>query len=236
MFEVNPDFKVTKVQLQDDDNFILILDDFLLRPEDVVEFSKHRAYFDPVGADGTFYPGVRDLMPAPYARALLAAVQPIVADEYFSGQELNSMDPVCKLSLITLKPEQLADEQRVPHVDSVSENEFAIVHYLCDESHGGTSLYRYKPTGQVKITSNFIPMMREMVGEAKARPEEHCGYLSGDTSIFQRIGQVKAKFNRMVLYKSNLLHCADIESLLSCQKNPETGRLSVASFMYFEKK
>lgn len=203
-------------------------------PHEVVDFASNTAYFDPVGSDQTFYPGVRDVMPGPYGRALLDWVQPLISKEYFDGAALQSRPPICKLSLVTLQPEQLRAEQKIPHVDSANENDFAFVHYFCDQSHGGTSLYRYKPTGQVKIASDHVRVLSEMAEAAKNTEDEHSGYLAGDTSLFERVGRVSAKFNRLVFYKSNLLHSADIESKKSVNKDVLSGRLSVASFLYFE--
>lgn len=233
-FEINQNAHVTKVQLADDDNFIVIIDDFLVNPDEVVNFARHTAYFEPVGSDGTYYPGVRDNMPAPYGRALREALLPIISDYYYDGGGRACVDLVCKLSIVTLQSEQLIDEQKIPHIDSSDENAYAMVHYLCDESHGGTSLYRYKPTGEVKIANDPVNAMKNMTRAAKELADEHGAYLNGDTSLFERVGGVSAKFNRLVLYKSNLLHCADIQSEKSCQKDISVGRLSVASFMFFE--
>ena len=234
MFKVNPHCVVSKVNIKGDSNFFYVVDDFLIDPQDVIAFAKQTAYFDPVGTDQTFYPGVRDKMPAPYGRNLVEWFKPIVSELYFSSAEVKSYSPLCKLSLVTLKPDELNDQQKIPHIDSASENEFAFVHYLCDATHGGTSLYRYKPTGAVKISTSAAQLTHEMCQAAKATPEEHGGYLNGDTSLFERVAQVEAKFNRLVFYKSNLLHCADINSGHSYNKSVETGRLSVASFLYFE--
>lgn len=232
-FEVNQNPHITKVQLADDDNFIIIIDDLLVNPEEVINFASHTAYFEPVGSDGTYYPGVRDNMPAPYGRSLREVLLPIISEYYYGGVERACVDLVCKLSVVTLQPDQLMAEQKIPHIDSSDENAYAMVHYFCDESHGGTSLYRYKPTGEVKITNDPINTMKSMTAAAKESFDEHDAYLNGDTSLFERVGCVSAKFNRLVLYKSNLLHCADIESERSCQQNVLAGRLSVASFIFF---
>ena len=63
---------------------------------------------------------------------------------------------------------------------------------------------------------------------------EHSGYMDGDTSLFERVAKIEAKVNRLVLYKSNLLHCANIPTSKSHKKDVRDGRLTIASFMYFE--
>jgi hypothetical protein len=232
-FAINPDHTITKTEFDKGKHFVLVIDDLLQNPEEVVHFAKHSAYFNPVGADGSCYPGIRDVMPAPYARALMSVIQPLVAKHYFCNAALDTITPMTKLSLVTLKPEQLRDSQRVPHVDCDSNNEFALLHYFCSEIHGGTSLYRYKPSGQVQVENDYVSTMKQITATAMKRPDEHQGYLNGDTSVFERAIQVKAKFNRLVLFKGNLLHCADINSTQSYSDNISEARLSIASFMYF---
>lgn len=233
-FEVNPYCKVEKILLDDGENFVIVVDDFLLNPEEVVKFASTMAYFDPVGTDQTYYPGVRDLMPAPYGRALQKWIEPMVSEEYFFNKPLKSPEPVCKLSLVTLAAEDLVAAQKIPHVDSACEYDFAFVHYFCEKPFGGTSLYRYKPTGGISVKDNHLVSLREMSAAAAATGKEHSGYISGDTSLFERVAKVEAKFNRLVFYKSNLLHSADIPENQPHPKDVLSGRLTVASFMYFE--
>ena len=229
LFEVNPNCTIEKIHLKDESHFVLVLDDFLLQPEEVLHFAEHRAYFNPVGSDGSYYPGERDLMPAPYGRELLKFLTPIIAKEYFSGAQLNTVSPLTKLSKITLMPDKLNALQRIPHVDSHSQNEFALVHYFCQPKHGGTSMYRHIPSGTVQVTKNSPEFMRAIAKEAE-ESDGHQGYLNGHTSLFEQVASVEAKFNRLILFKGNLLHCANINSQFSVKEE----RLSVASFMYFE--
>lgn len=225
-FEVNPDCTINKICVKNEPYFVLVIDDFLLRPDEVLHFAEHSAYFNP---DGSYYPGERDLMPPLYGKELLNLLTPVISAEYFSGARLNAVKPLTKLSKVTLMPDQLRVNQRIPHVDSHSENMFATVHYLCQSQHGGTSLYRHKPSGKIKITENSPAFMKTIAEEAQSRAD-HKGYLNGDTSLFERVATVEAKFNRLTLFKGNLLHCADINPKFSVKEE----RLSIASFMFFE--
>ncbi len=58
-------------------------------------------------------------------------------------------------------------------------------------------------------------------------------YINGDTELFQRIGQVPVKFNRCIVYRSNLLHSGDINPTLGLSANPREGRLTLNSFFRF---
>ena len=56
-------------------------------------------------------------------------------------------------------------------------------------------------------------------------------YMNGDTSLFQRIHQVAAKKNRLIIYPSNLLHSGDLAQTTALPANPQQGRLTISSFI-----
>ena len=49
--------------------------------------------------------------------------------------------------------------------------------------------------------------------------------------MFEVIGEVAPAFNRAVLYRSNLLHCAAIDTGRVLPADPAQGRLTIASFL-----
>ncbi|MFM9500592.1 DUF6445 family protein, partial [Streptomyces galilaeus] len=57
----------------------------------------------------------------------------------------------CLLSLIVCEPEKLLLEQKIPHIDSCNEMDFAFVHYLSSEEHGGTNFYKYVPNNIIQF-------------------------------------------------------------------------------------
>ena len=65
---LNPSHTVHTIKVADTDEQVYIIDDFLLNPQAVTDFAHQHAYFNPVVMDGTFYPGKREQMPAPYVR------------------------------------------------------------------------------------------------------------------------------------------------------------------------
>ena len=140
------------------------------------------------------------------------------------------------MSLTTLQPTQLSAAQRMPHVDAFDDKQYAAVHYLCGEPHGGTAIYRYRPRSLVRIRRDDRGVMDEMIENVRRHPAEHPGYLNGDTTLFKQELVVKARLNRLVLYPSNLLHCAMLSSPNSLDSDTSKGRLSVASFFRLEKK
>ena len=220
---LSPDLQVTKMEYDDGDIVVHVVDNFLANPEAINDYAKNNAYFGPVGGDHTAYPGIRDRLPKPYERVLANLIEQI----------FGVSDPLiyrCMLSLITLSPEQLATPQKLPHIDALGNDQYASVHYLSHAGHGGTTIYRYIPKNIVRITAANKDVIPEMIKRVGNSPEEHRGYLTTDTSLFKREVTIESKFNRVVMYPGNLLHCADLYSAQSYTNDIDSGRLSVASF------
>ena len=122
----------------------------------------------------------------------------------------------------------------MPHVDTFEEDQYAAVHYRCGAPHGGTAIYRYRPKNLVRLRSTDRHVVEEMLQGVRDYPQEHQGYLLGDTSLFKQEVLIEARFNRLILYPSNLLHCAQMSSPDSYDNNVSSGRLTVASFFRLE--
>jgi len=207
---------IQKTKINDND-VIYVIDNFLSEPEDIVSFACKTAYFNPPGKDGTLYPGIRDLMPRPYEACLQELLNDLFESEVYIHR--------CMLSLITIPDEELNEFQSLPHVDSLEDCQYASVHYLCDSQYGGTSIYKHIPSGDIKITPKNVQLMQDALSNNKQR-----GYLTNNNDLFKSVFSIEAKFNRIVIYPSNLLHCADINKSKSISADPKRGRLTVASF------
>lgn len=225
---VNLDAPIEFIDVPGTQEQVIIIDDFLIDPEPVLEFAHKHAYFHQVGADGTFYPGRREQMPAPYIRALESLLN---RDNYpFTcglGPQAVSR---AMLSLITLNADQLSDVQRMPHIDSSDNLAFASVHYLSQSPRGGTAIYRHKSSGTVQVTAQNQAVVHQMIADVKSNQAQHTGYISGDTDVFEVVVNIPEKFNRLVIYKSNLLHSAQLSHPNSTKDCARDGRLTVASF------
>jgi len=228
-FILNQAMNVEKIQHADPEISVFVIDDFLANPELLLDYAKNKAYFGKVGDDRTAYPGIRDRLPSSYECVMKKVVELVYGFP----------DPVihrCMMSLTTLKPTQLSTAQKMPHVDAFEDDQYAAVHYLCGEPHGGTSIYRYRPRNLVRIRPDDHDVMDEMIKNVRALPEEHSGYLNGSTSLYKQELIINARLNRLVLYPSNLLHCASLTSPDSLEGDVSKGRLSVASFFRLERK
>ena len=220
---LNPLLRVDKLVHEDPEIAVFVVEDFLENPERLLDYAREKAYFGNVGDDRTAYPGIRDRLPKPYERAMAEVVSLVYG---IQKPEIRR----CMLSLATLPPEELADGQKIPHVDAFADDRFAAVHFLCGKPHGGTAIYRYLPENLVRLRENRRGVVRKMIRNVARYPQEHQGYLKGDTRFYKQEVVVEAQFNRLVLYPSNLLHCAMLTSPKSLTSDVETGRLTVASF------
>lgn len=220
---LNPAANVERIVHEDPEISVYVVDDFLENPEELVEYAKSKAYFGKVGADRTAYPGIRDRLPSTYERALAEVIEQVLP-------EYRPIISRCMLSLTTLDAQQLHAAQKIPHVDTANDDQYASVHYLCDHPHGGTALYRYLPRNKVRIRNGDRSVVQEMIQAVHDHPEEHQGYLVGDTRFYKQELVVEAKFNRLVIYPGNLLHCALLTSPQSLTSDISYGRLTVASF------
>jgi len=220
---INQALHIEKLPHEDPEISVFQVDDFLANPETLMDFAFEHAYFGAVGNDRTAYPGIRDRLPKPYERVLSRLLELVYG-------ESSPIIHRCMLSLTTLTPDTLRLAQKMPHVDTFDDEQFAAVHYLCDPPHGGTAIYRYRPEGQVRLRAEQRHLLDTMLAGIKNSPDEHNGYLTGDTSLFKQELTVAARFNRLILYPSNLLHCAILNNSRSLSPNPHTGRLTVASF------
>jgi hypothetical protein len=222
-YRPNPAANVEKIAHQDPEICVYVVDDFMENPQELVDYAKSKAYFGKVGADRTAYPGIRDRLPSNYERALAEVMERVFP-------ECRPIISRCMLSLTTLDAGQLHAAQKIPHVDTASDDQYASVHYLCDQRHGGTALYRYLPRNTIRIRSGDGAVVQEMIQAVHDHPEEHQGYLIGNTQFYKQELVVEAKFNRLVIYPGNLLHCALLTSPESLNPDASRGRLTVASF------
>ena len=98
-----------------------------------MNFAHNIAYFNPMFSDNSFYPGIRDNMPQPYLRVLHAFFQNEILPKIDNKNYRESILHKSLLSLVSCKPANLIADQKVPHIDSCDERDYAFVHYLSPE-------------------------------------------------------------------------------------------------------
>ncbi len=213
-------------RIGDEGEPIVIIDDFAPAPARLVA----EASAAPLATLGAFYPGVR----APAGAAYCAEVGPLVAGaarRVFGFAETLAFDRAL-FSLTQTSPGELTLPQRLPHIDDVAPGKLAIVHYLCAEDWGGTRFFRHRSTGfEIIGPDRHRAYLDALAADLRRDGEPEPGYIDGPTTMFEPIAAVDARFNRAVIYRSSLLHCAAIDNRRDLPADPARGRLTIASFL-----
>ncbi|MCG7553343.1 DUF6445 family protein [Pseudoalteromonas sp. Of11M-6] len=228
--KLNPSLKISVLIVPNTDISVYVVDDFLLDTASVLNFAHKVAYYHPMFSDNSFYPGKRDHMPEPYMRLLASFFKDYMLPRISRTEYQSVTFHKCLLSLITCQPDALILDQKVPHIDSFDDRDFAFVHYLSTTNLGGTSIYRFIPENLVEFREKDKGVLSEMLIKAAESPHEHSGYLNETTSVFERVLKIEPKFNRLVIYQGNILHSANINCASGCNQDPKIGRLSISSF------
>lgn len=208
---------------------VLRLDGLMRDPQALVEHAAREAVFAPVyGPDGG-YPGLRAPAPLDYVESVVRALDPLVHRAFgLSGVRLARAE--CNYSLVTLGADMLAPSQRVPHIDTTYPLQFAFLHYLCAPELGGTALYRHRATGFEAITPERLERYeaaRAVEGEAPP------GYIAADTPHFEQTAAFDAAFDRLLVYRSRVLHSGLIARDAQLSSDPRRGRLTANIFLSY---
>jgi hypothetical protein len=204
---------------------VLVIDDALAEPAALVDAAAAATFAPAWGPEGG-YPGVRAPAPLDYVGQVSRALLPVMVDG-FGLPPCGLRRAECSFSLVTLPPERLHATQRAPHVDTTDPWQFAILHYLCDARFGGTAFYRHRATGYAALTPERWDRYAAVRGGEPAAD----GYVAGDDAAFAEIGRVDAAFNRLVIYRSRLLHSGVIAAPELLSEDPRRGRLTANIFL-----
>jgi hypothetical protein len=203
---------------------VLVIENAWPAARDLLETAARRRDY---ARTSLYYPGLRTPAPEDYARGLLESVADLMRSTFGLQGPIEHTDS--NFSLVTTHAARLVPFQRVPHYDSSDPGRFALLHYLCDS--GGTSFYRHRSTGTETVTSDaeetYIRAVNADVRRAGMPPPQ---YVEGDTGLFERIASYQAAFNRLLIYRGNMLHSVNVAPGFVPDTNPLTGRLTVNTF------
>lgn len=211
---------------------LLVFDGVMRRPEALVDYAAREVEFKPAWGPTDGFPGVRAPAPLNYVGALVRALSPIV-ERAFGLERVKLARAECNFSVVTLPPERLAPRQRIPHVDTVDPLQFAFLHYLCDPSFGGTAFYRHRATGFEALTAERLAEYEAVRDRELAERPPGQGYIVADTAAYEQIGAAEARFDRLIVYRSRLLHSGRITPGVPLPADPRTGRLSANIFVNY---
>ena len=232
-FVLNSPLSVSKIIIGDEKTPILIIDNFVVQPQDLATLAEKKDANN-VGFQvpkNDFYPGIRKPAPEGY-RKQLEHLLPLIKSPFLMEDATSLNIIFSAFSIVNTRVEKLRPIQMLPHFDTAIENQYAIVHFLCDAKHGGTSFYQHKQTGFERINKQrFNKYATLLKKEAIAEKlHETPQYVDGDNKLFKQIFSVEACMNRAIIYPSNLLHSANIRPKEGLLSSPKSGRLTISSF------
>lgn len=229
-FTVNPNLSLETIFVGKEKEKILVIDNFLSSYQELITIANSQD-FSPYN---TLYPGIKSLAPTQYSNAMFEVIIPIISANYSLVTKHTIQKAKCLFSLITSSEGTLSLYQCAPHRDSSYEYQFAILLYLCDETHGGTSFYRHNMTGFETVTLPRNDFYNKAYDEdIILNGEPRNTYQIDSDRRYTKIGEVQAKLNRLVIYRSCLLHSPNINLTKSVSSDPLSGRLTLNSFVAF---
>jgi hypothetical protein len=224
-FTIHSPLKIDVIYIGREQQPIVVVDNLLQFPEAIIDYAEDGIAFQKNPND--FYPGVRKPFETEYSHNLCQSMENTFRRVFNIAADQHIEVMSCVLSMATTAPHELRPIQSVPHIDSCSTSNIAGVHYLCQPHHGGTSFYRHRQTGFESIDEQklktYAPMLKNEVMADRSGASQ---YMNGDTAIFERIGQIDAKFNRAIFYRSNILHSGNVQSESGLSDKPRSGRLT----------
>lgn len=225
--EMHPEFRLQKLRIGREQAPLLVIDNLVADPDELVNLATSKAFRDVPN----YFPGVRSKVPLSYQQFIIDKLRGLLV-ENFNLPSGTVRFTACHYSLITIPPARLSYPQRIPHVDSVVDNELAFIHYLFRADLGGTAFYRHRKTGFEYINFDRRPEYLRHIEEESLGPDyPPAAYINGDTPLYEQISAQEGVFNRALIYRRNSLHSGSLAQNFVPDLNPRTGRLSINGFL-----
>jgi len=230
-FYPSPNLSITVQQVGNQKEPVLLIENYLRDPQSAVRYAAEKMTFT---APPTHYPGITAVSPNEYVTILFKALSPAFRDMFGVN-----VDGPCQarsfFGLATTPPEKLNIGQRLPHIDTPDPKQIAVLHYLCDASHGGTSFYRHRATGfEAPNPQQYMQMNQMLAEDAKVNGDLPSQYVTTSNRLYEQTASFDAKFNRMIIYRSHILHAGSISPTANLSTDPRVGRLTANTFLAFK--
>ncbi|MBP2159321.1 hypothetical protein J2X24_001887 [Asticcacaulis solisilvae] len=217
-FALHPDIRFQLRHIGAEQQPLMVVDNVLAEPQALIKAACAAEFYVP---EHTRYPGLNARLPDDYYRLIITALRgPLQAA--FGLPSSVYLNYFGYFGLVTVPPEDAQPIQNIPHHDGPDPQQLAMVHYLSHEAFGGTGFFRHKATGFQTIG----PARRDLYAEtASAELEAGKGMAN-----YERIAEVAPVFNRLIVYRGHVLHCAlPCDAPLS--RDPARGRLTANGFV-----
>ena len=218
-----------------EDQYCVIVDDFLQHPEELVAFAADRA------ADFSWqtssYPGPLYRIDAPAMKRVYDFIRTRMTKEFPFLR--GGLDFWSYLSIVTVRPEKLSCLQRICHTDPERRPGrapyAALVYLFDDERLGGTGFYRWKDLASVKQAERIgmedpdgaLAFLEERFPTFRERP---C-YMTGSNELAEHLCTIPARFNRLLFYSGDIPHSGAITSPELLSADVRKGRLTLNVFV-----
>lgn len=214
----------------DERHFCLIVDDAMLNPGELLQFaSQRRAEFGSV--DFSYYPGIYRMAPEDLTQQLTDYFQ-FHARRHFDARRC--VETICRYSIVTLPPQELRPLQWLCHRDDVGLDptlsmQASVLYLFHDPQLGGTGFY--VPTRNAADTGALFADARLLSPQAfTVKYGISPGYMHEGNAWFRRIGNVAARWNRLIIYDGGMMHASDIVEPDRLSADPANGRLTLNGF------
>lgn len=233
VIRINTDASIRREAISED-QYCVVIDDFLRNPHELVEFADHQA--GAFSIPESKYPG---LLYRVHDNAMTDIYRFVRSRMTKQFQFLRGdMKMWTVLSIVTLQPDQLSTFQRLCHTDPVAgpnRTPYAALVYLFEnEDLGGTGFYRWR---ELELLMKATAFEREDPGKAEAFLQEHFAtyrkparYMTGSNEIAELLCTIPARFNRMIFYSGAVPHSAAIAEPELLSNNIREGRLTLNLF------
>jgi len=230
IFSLNHDCKIHTYKVGREGEPLLQADEYLADIDLLRDYAIRNNQFSQ--AD-TYYPGIRMPISFNYTMSLAKHFQGYIEDTF--GLSLSKVKrATSSYSIVTATPASLGLRQRIPHFDAPSRNSLAMIHYLCNAPDSGTALYRHRQSTFEYIDEKRNKQYVQHIDRQFDNPLKHPqGYICGDTDNFEMLQSFSAVYNRVLMYRGSSLHSGIIRPDFNLDPSPETGRLTITTFIEF---
>lgn len=226
---LNPRAEVQVVRF-DERHFCLVIDEALLEPERQREYAvQHRQEFSAV--DFNAYPGIYLKAPADLVRELADFFLWRLRRHFDARRSVNVH---CRFSMVTLSPQALHPLQWLCHRDDVRlpprlSMQASLLYLFDDPALGGTSFFA--PVRSAAETDALFQDAGRLPADTFAHKYRIArGYMRESNDYFRLLGNLPARWNRLIVYDGGMLHTGDIGAPELLTEDPRTGRLTLNGF------
>lgn len=205
---------------------VVTIDGFANNAEALRDAAAH-CNFDLIGE---YYPGERAAVSPRYFDGINETLR-TVQREFFGYREGSEVIR-SYYSMATTPPHLLSLPQRIPHTDAYDDDQIAVLHFLGHDDLGGTGFFRHLSTGFESVNAQRVEKYHtSLAADFERHGEPEPAYIGAQTPLFERFHLSEHRFNRALVYRGKLLHCAALDTITQLPDNIEHGRLTIASFL-----